>query len=217
MIYTQDNLKHLPSRNRASLINNCCGIRSANLIGTVDTKLQENLAVFNSVMHLGSDPALIGFILRPLTMKRHTYDNIHQTKFFSINQIPRDLYTEAHQTSAKYKKNESEFETCAIEKEYFEDYTVPFVKKSKIKIACRYESEYNIKENGCVMIIGKIEMIAVDDSGVSEDLWINHEKLNSIGIGGLDTYYTVKCIDRLTYAQTHQDSKSIYGAQKTTS
>ena len=103
------------------------------------------------------------------------------------------------------------------EQEYFDDYTIPFVKKSKIKIACRYESEYDIKENGCVMIIGKIEMIAVDDSGLGEDLWINHEKLNSIGIGGLDTYYSVKCMDRLTYAQSHQDSKSIYGTQKTSS
>lgn len=217
MIYTEEKFQHLPSRQRASLINNCCGIRSANLIGTVDTQLQENLAVFNSVMHLGSDPALIGFILRPLTVERHTYDNIQQTKFFSINQIPKDLYSEAHQTSAKYKKNESEFETCAIEQEYFDDYTIPFVKKSNIKIACRYESEYNIKENGCVMIIGKIEMIAVDDSGLGPDLWINHEKLNSIGIGGLDTYYSVKCMDRLMYAQPYQDSKSIYGPQKTSS
>lgn len=217
MIFTEEKLQNLPSRHRANLINNCCGIRSGNLIGSVDEDLGENLAIFNSVMHLGSDPALIGFILRPLTVERHTYTNIHQTKFFSINQIPKDLYKEAHQTSAKYNKNESEFEICGIEKEYLKNYSIPFVKSSKIKIACTYENEYPIKENGCVMIVGKIEMIAVDDNALSEDLWINHERLNTIGIGGLDTYYSVACLDRLSYAQAHKESKSIYGSQKTTS
>ena len=79
-------LAQLPSRQRATLINNLCGLRSANLIATRG-KATTNLAIFNSVIHLGSDPALIGIVFRPLTVERHTYDNIKEFKAFTVNAV----------------------------------------------------------------------------------------------------------------------------------
>ena len=64
---------------RLNLINSCMGYKSANLIGTISKDGRPNLAVFSSITHLGSDPALIGFILRPTTVPRHTYSNIKET------------------------------------------------------------------------------------------------------------------------------------------
>ncbi|MBM3186302.1 MAG: flavin oxidoreductase, partial [Bacteroidetes bacterium] len=60
---------------RLNLINSCMGYKSANLIGSISKDGNYNLAVFSSITHLGSDPALLGFILRPTTVPRHTYSN----------------------------------------------------------------------------------------------------------------------------------------------
>ena len=69
-------LDTLPSRYRANLVNSCTGYKSLNLIGTQSKNGSQNLAIFNSIIHLGSQPALIGFTTRPLSTQRDTYDNI---------------------------------------------------------------------------------------------------------------------------------------------
>ena len=55
---------------RINLINSSTGYKSANLIGTKSKSGIENLAVFSSVTHLGSNPAVLGYILRPTTVPR---------------------------------------------------------------------------------------------------------------------------------------------------
>ena len=79
-------LGHMPSRKRAHLINSCTGYKSANLLGTKSKNGETNLAIFNSVIHIGSNPPMLGFILRPLTVKRDTYKNFKETGFFTVNQ-----------------------------------------------------------------------------------------------------------------------------------
>ena len=69
---------------RANFINCLSGFKSASLIGTVNAVGQPNLAVFSSIVHLGSDPALIGFINRPLAAAPHTINNIKATGVYTI-------------------------------------------------------------------------------------------------------------------------------------
>ena len=76
MIYTKENLSSLDKIYRLNLINSITGYKPANLIGTKSKSYQSNLAIFSSVVHLGSNPALIGIITRPNTVPRHTYKNI---------------------------------------------------------------------------------------------------------------------------------------------
>ena len=45
---------------RLNLINSCTGYKSTNLIATKSIDGHSNVAIFSSVTHLGSDPALIG-------------------------------------------------------------------------------------------------------------------------------------------------------------
>jgi hypothetical protein len=59
---------------RAAFVNSLSGFKSASLIGTIDKNKQTNLAVFSSVFHLGSNPALMGFINRPDSVDRHTLE-----------------------------------------------------------------------------------------------------------------------------------------------
>ncbi len=100
---TNKEIIDLPKIKRLNIINSITGVKPGNLIGTVNEVQITNLAVFSSIVHLGSNPALLGFILRPAgKIKRHTYENIIQKKFFSINHINEDMIDKAHLTSLKF-------------------------------------------------------------------------------------------------------------------
>ncbi|MCJ8275234.1 MAG: flavin reductase family protein, partial [Bdellovibrionales bacterium] len=47
------------------LVNSLSGFKSANLVGTQSKDGQTNLAMFSSFFHLGANPPLMGFVLRP--------------------------------------------------------------------------------------------------------------------------------------------------------
>ncbi len=89
---------------RLNLINSCTGYKSANLIATISNEGRTNVAVFSTVTHLGSDPALISFTLRPTTVPRHTYKNIKEYGYFSINHITAEQIADAHHTSTLGRK-----------------------------------------------------------------------------------------------------------------
>ena len=105
---------------RANFINCLSGFKSANLIGTVNKDGQPNLAVFSSVVHLGSDPALIGFINRPLAAAPHTINNIETTGVYTINHINPSFVEKAHQASAKYPVDVNEFEAVELTEQYID-------------------------------------------------------------------------------------------------
>ena len=64
---------------RANILNSLSGFKSASLIGTVNKNGQANLAIFSNLVHIGADPALVGFINRPLDAAPHTLSNIQET------------------------------------------------------------------------------------------------------------------------------------------
>ena len=75
--FSEEDILQMPKVKRLNIINSITGIKPANLISTIDERNRHNLAIFSSVVHLGSNPALIGFILRPQEkIRRHTYENI---------------------------------------------------------------------------------------------------------------------------------------------
>jgi hypothetical protein len=60
--FTAADLAGLEKVYRLNLINAVTGYKPANLVGTAAPDGATNLAVISSVVHLGSNPALIGFI-----------------------------------------------------------------------------------------------------------------------------------------------------------
>ena len=74
---------------RANFINSLTGFKSVSLLGTADKSGQTNLGVFSSIVHIGSDPALVGYCNRPRKAAPHTLANIESTGVYPINQIPR--------------------------------------------------------------------------------------------------------------------------------
>ncbi|HAY88881.1 MAG TPA: flavin oxidoreductase, partial [Bacteroidetes bacterium] len=111
MHITQKDVQAMDRIERLNLINSLSGIKPVNLIGSIDADGNENLAIFSSVVHLGSSPALFGFILRPRgEVRRHTHENILATGEYTINFVHTDFIQEAHFTSIKVEEHVSEFD-----------------------------------------------------------------------------------------------------------
>lgn len=199
--FSSEDLSAMDRFYRLNLINSITGYKSANLIGTQDPNGKTNLAIFNSVIHLGSEPPLIGFVLRPLTVPRHTYENLKATGVFTINHIRHSQIADAHHTAAKYPKAISEFDQTKLQPHNRKGFNAPFVSDAPVQIACKYVNEYLIKENGTVMIVGGIEALFISDSMLLEDGWIQLDKEDVVAINGLDGYALPKLTARFPYAR----------------
>ena len=195
----------MPKVKRLNIINSITGIKPANLISTIDERNRHNLAIFSSVVHLGSNPALIGFILRPQQkIRRHTYENILENGYYTINHLPNHKTLEGHYTSAKFDKETSEYDVCHFTPEFQHEFPVPYVKESFLKMGLKHVENIPIKYNGTVMIVGKILQVYVAKSSLSEEGYINLEEAKSVGISGLNTYYDLKKIASYPYARPHE-------------
>ena len=191
-----NNLKHLYKIN---LINSCSGFKSANLIGTKSKDGIENVAVFSSVTHVGSNPPILSFFCRPTTVTRDTYTNIKETGFYTINHIQESNFKEAHHTSAKYNSIISEFDKTQLQSEYKNDSFAPFVKDAPIQLEMKYLGEYQIKENDTILVLGEIQGLYINQDILTEDGFINLSDANVATINGLDGYAFPKLKERLAY------------------
>jgi len=202
MHYSENQLAAMDRFYRLNLINSVTGIKPGNLVGTQSTDGKSNLAIISSVVHLGSNPPLLGFVMRPQQeVKHHTYANIIETGAYTINHIPHQLTEQAHFTSASFQKNDSEFDACGFTEEHLPDFAAPFVAESEIKVAMRFLEEIHIKANNTILIIGAIEHVIVSNKALNEDGSINLESANSVGISGLNSYYKVSKIADYPYAR----------------
>lgn len=173
---------------KINLINSCSGYKSANLLGTKSHNGVENVAVFSSVTHIGSSPAILGFFLRPTTVPRGTYENIKETGYYTINHIHKTITEDAHHTSAKYDSSISEFDVTKLTAEYKNDFLAPFVQNSPVQLAMEFLEEHPIKANGTILVIGKIIGLYVNDNLIEEDGFINLAKGEVAAVNGLDGY-----------------------------
>lgn len=173
---------------RINLINSCTGYKPANLIATHSPEGETNVAVFSSVVHLGSDPALVGFTIRPTTVPRHTYTNIRATGKYTINHIHKDILADAHHTSAKYPAGVSEFSKTGLSEEYKTDFEMPFVAGAPVQIAMSYIEEYHIKANDVLLVVGEIQGLYLADDLLHEDGLIDIAKADVATVTGLDAY-----------------------------
>lgn len=202
MHLTRKDIEDTPRVKRLNLINTVSGIKPGNLVGTRSNSGQSNLAIISSVVHLGSNPALLGFIMRPDTdVRRHTYENIKENGCFTINHIHASFVQRAHYTSAKFDAEVSEFDACELGEEYTFDFHAPFVRESVLKMGLKHVETIPIPINGTVMIIGQIEHLVLPDGAVDDRGYINLEETGHAGISGLNSYYSLQKIGEFPYAR----------------
>lgn len=203
MDVTSQDIKEMGKTQRLNLINSITGIKPGNLIGTKDGEYT-NLAVISSVVHLGSNPPFIGFVMRPATVERHTLSNIKKHKVYTINHIHSDFQKKAHYTSVKLAKEESEFNACELTEEYIDGFDAPFVKESKIKLGMELREIIPIESNGTALIVGEVVHLSIPDEFVDENGYIDLGKADSVGISGLNSYYDLKKTASYPYVRSSE-------------
>lgn len=198
--FSESDLENLDRVFRINLINGVTGYKPANLIATHNSTAS-NLCIISSVLHLGSHPPLIGFLLRPATVPRHTYENIKENPYYTINHIPEAHIQQAHYTSVKFDKNVSEFEQCQFSEEYLHDFPCPFVRESQIKIGMKWTEEFIIKSNNTIFMVGKVQCIILPDSVLADTGHLDLNSVNDVCISGCDQYHTVQKIAQFPHAK----------------
>ncbi len=205
---SKNDISKMEKVKRLNLINSCTGYKSANLLATKSVEGKENVAIFSSITHLGSNPAMLGFIVRPTTVPRDTYKNIKETGYFTVNHITSEIIANAHHTSANYDSEISEFDKTNLEPEYKSEIDFPFVKNAPVQLLCKYLNEYQILENDTIHVIATIENVFFNENLEHKDGWLQLDKANVIAINGLDGYCLPKLIDRFEYARPDIATKS---------
>ena len=75
----------------------------------------------------------------------------------------------------------------------------PFVKGSPVQLVCKYLNEYNIEENGTILVVASIEQLYFNEDLVSETGFLRLDKGNVVTINGCDGYALPTLLDRFDY------------------
>ena len=186
---------------RANFINCLTGFKAVSLIASINKNGQPNLGVFSSVVHLGSDPALIGFINRPLAAAPHTINNIKATEVYTINHIHPAIADKAHQSSAKYPIDVNEFTAVGLTEEYCPNITAPFVLESRVKYALKLVEIVPITHNNTFLVIGAVTDVLIDNNLIKSGGFLALDEAESLASLGVDAYYTTNRLARFGYAK----------------
>ena len=200
-IITRSEIDAFEKLYRVNLINSLPGCKSLNLIGTVDSNQQTNLAIVSTLTHLGSAPPLLGYISRPVSVDRHTLSNILETGHYTVSQVNRSIYQPAHQTSARYPREQSEFAAVGLTSVWHEAIPAPIVKESNVVTHLKLAETIDLKINNTVLVIGEVMDIIVQKDLVEADGNIDLAKADTVAGSGLDGYFTIKQLERLPYAK----------------
>lgn len=197
-------LQGMEERRRAAFVNCLSGYKSANLIGTIGPQGQTNLAMVSSVFHLGANPPLLAFISRPPSTERHTLEYLQHSGYFTINHVHSGIVEAAHQTSARYSREESEFDAVGLTVQHSELQPAPYVAESHIKIGLALRESKPIELNGTVMVIGEIVEVLLPDKALTADGFVDLAQMSTVTVAGLDGYYQPEPLFRLSYAKPDQ-------------
>lgn len=198
---TETEIEKMEKLVRVQLATTLPGVKPVALIGTTDTSGHTNLAPFSSVVHLGSNPVLLGMVTRPDVVDRHTLANISETRSWTINHLTPVIVEQAHQCSARYPGEISEFDTSGLTPHFEEGVTAPFVSESPFRLALVLEDLIDIPTNKTKLIVGRVTHIQFPEVQPAEDGSLDLAAMDLIASTALDTYFTIEHHARLPYAK----------------
>jgi len=201
MFVSRDDIENMDQRYRIAFINSLSGFKSANLIGTVNSEGKTNLSIISSCVHIGAHPPLIGFVSRPNSVARHTIENILATGHYTINHVNQAIFKQAHQTSARYPQEHSEFEATGLNELWVNDFSAPYVEQAVIKLGIVFRQKYHLDINNTDFMVGEIMQVDLPGQCVAESGAVSVEAAGSLTVSGLDRYHTTELISKLSYAK----------------
>ena len=95
---------------------------------------------------------------------------------------------QAHQTSAPYAKNVSEFSACGFDAEWRIGTDAPYVKSSPLQVGCRLREHQALNINGTHLLIGEVTALYCAADAQRDDGSLDLAKLDLATVSGLDTY-----------------------------
>ncbi|HAP68220.1 MAG TPA: hypothetical protein DCR04_00610 [Flavobacteriales bacterium] len=192
MIVSKEEIDSWESKYRSNFIKAVSGYKGVHLIGTKEKDGTSHLAICSSVVHISSEPARIGFIIKPFTTDGDTYAAILETGFYTLNHVHKSFLERAHATSVKLAAGESEFDSCNLKKEYVKEFQAPFVAESNIKIGLKLIADVKLVESDCHLIIGEVEFADAKEDCIEEDGRLDLEKAHDIYSADLNQYASAK-------------------------
>ena len=211
MQFSGADIAAMEDRFRVFFVNALSGFKSANLVGTTSADGQDNLAMFSSVVHLGANPPLLGMVSRPHSVRRDTLENIAATGFYTINHVGAEFFEAAHQASARYEPEISEFDAVGLTRRHGELHPAPYVAESPLQIGLAHRQTIDLDINGTCLVIGEVVEVELSGAAVGEDGAIDLGQLGSLVVGGLDSYHAPEQLARLSYAKPDRPLRRLAG------
>ena len=211
MILQKAEIEALPQRQRAALINSIPGFKPVVLVGTANNAGQTNLSVINSCFHIGAAPALLGMMIRPAPegTERHTLENILETGWYTLNAMTPNMTQRGHHTSARFAREQSEFEECGFEAMWQSPVEAPFVAESPLKVGLKLAEHHTLQINGTQLLIGSVETLEFDESAYREDGTLDLHTLDLVAAVGLDAYHGSNAGQRYNYAKPDHSPQAL--------
>ena len=194
-------ISEMEQQYRTTFVNSISGFKSLQMVATISESGKTNIALFNSIFHIGANPPLIGMICRPDGDQHETFSNLSKTGVYTLNNVKEEWYKKAHQTSARFNVNQSEFETCGFTEQFLPTFKAPFVKEASVKLGMEVKEINTIKFNGSRLVIGEVMYVILDEGLVGTDGFVDVEKAKSVTVVGLDSYHSTQKLSRLKYAK----------------
>lgn len=194
----------MEDRYRVFFVNALSGFKSANLVGTTSPDGRDNLAMFSSVVHLGANPPLLGMISRPHSVRRDTLENIRATGHYTVNHVHASFLEAAHQASARYEPDISEFDAVGLTPRRGALHPAPYVAESPLQIGLSHRQTIDLDINGTCLVIGEIVEVHLAEDAIADDGAVDLGRVGSLAVGGLDSYYAATPLARLSYAKPHR-------------
>ena len=146
-----------------------------------------------------------GHGLRPPGDDAHTYKNLKATGQCTFNHIGVDWVTQAHQCSARYPAEVSEFEAVGLTPCGVKDaWNAPAVSEARVRTGLTLAQDM-VLPNRCHFMVLDVQWVEVDECTVAEDGYVDLGRAGTAAISGLDGYHDTQHLGRLSYAKVGKE------------
>ena len=194
--FLAEDLQAMPKRQRTEFVQGLSGIKSLFAIITTNGSTF-NVAPFNSIVHISSNPARIGYISRPDNNHRHTLQNIIAQQSFSINSVREKDLEDVVSCSENLPSDHSEFEGKSIRSTSYKEHSIPALQNADVQIFCEYEEHITIPSSQGLLVIGRIQEVLIREpiyQGEHQEAW------KDLALSqGLEHFYVKGKYRKITY------------------
>jgi flavin reductase (DIM6/NTAB) family NADH-FMN oxidoreductase RutF len=119
----------------------------------------------------------------------------------TVNAVRYEDRHAAHQTSARYAAEVSEFDAVGLKREFRPDWPLPFVHGCPVQWAVRLQTLMPVAANGTQLAVLEVVHLFVAEGGIQGDGYVDLAALDVATVNGLDAYHRAGSLDRLPYAK----------------